>query len=265
MIALRLSISSSMSSIAWRRRVLGGRIATAQHRGQGHAQPAERLERLVVQLPGPAATLGVGGGDRATQPVRLDAAVRRPRCAAGSEGAQQLLVLGGERRGLGPAVERREHAQPRPAVEHRDQQRRARVGTPRPPARSSAGRRHRRSAPADLLEHPPDGRVATGIRRPWAPPQSRARRHDELSPSRSMISTVRASTRARPRLTISSRMRSRSDSPLTASRYPVSPRASAPLARAARGALAALVEPGVLDRRRRPLGEDHRGLLVLRR
>ena len=53
------------------------RIVTPQSARNADAQSGERLERLVVKLARPAGALGVGGGDRASQPVGLDAAADR--------------------------------------------------------------------------------------------------------------------------------------------------------------------------------------------
>ena len=154
-----------------------------------------------------------------------------------------------------------------PVVEHRHEQRGA------APRRRPAPRRDSQIATATsldplrpaALEHLTRGRSGDrdrgAPRAPVACPALAAT--TSSSPSRSMISTVRASTSARPRLTISSSTRSRSAHAAdrvgdVARRLE---RAHRPLGLVP-AALAALVQARVLDRGAGPLGEDHCRLLV---
>ena len=75
MIARRFAISRSMCPIASsHRRPSPARVARcATRRGEQHAQPAERLERLVVELARPAPPLGLGRRERGAQTLALDA------------------------------------------------------------------------------------------------------------------------------------------------------------------------------------------------
>ena len=93
-----------------------------------HAQAAERLQRLVVQLARPAMALGLGRRERPAPAVglhRLGRGHRRRRLRG--EGLQQLLVIAGEGAVALEAIEGGEHAEALAAVEQRHQERRRRV------------------------------------------------------------------------------------------------------------------------------------------
>ena len=99
-------------------------VLLGEHRGEQQPQPAEALQRLVVQLPGPAASLGVGGGQRAAQPVGLHALrERHGGRGADRERAQHLLVVLAEHAAVGSVVKRGEQTDRVAAVDHRHEQR----------------------------------------------------------------------------------------------------------------------------------------------
>ncbi len=86
-------------------------LSPAQCRGEQHSQTGQALQRLVVQLPRPAPALGLGGGERAAQPVGLDAlGERHSGRRARGERAQHLLVVLAEHLALRAAIERRQDA-----------------------------------------------------------------------------------------------------------------------------------------------------------
>ena len=88
---LPLDVADGLAIAAWS--ALG--VALAQRRGKQQPQAAETLQRLVVQLPRPAATFGVGGASElrsrsdcalwaiatavAALAAKVAAAARRPR------------------------------------------------------------------------------------------------------------------------------------------------------------------------------------------
>ena len=134
------------------------------------------------------------------------------------------------------------------------------------PARSAAATGRRPGArAAGVRRTSPATDPATAIRRPTtsAGTSPAAAWTTSSSPSRSATSIARASTRARPRLTSSSRMRSRSVSPPTARAIDdvVSSAETARSSSSRRDGDAA-VQASVLDRDRRPVGQDDERLLV---
>ncbi|WP_246851907.1 hypothetical protein [Patulibacter sp. SYSU D01012] len=89
-----------------------------------HPQRRQPLQRLVVQLAGPAAPLLLGAVERVAQPLLPDGLGGGDRGGGRrGEGEQQLLLPGGERRQRAVVVERHEDAQPTGAEDEGDEQR----------------------------------------------------------------------------------------------------------------------------------------------
>ncbi len=108
-----------------------GLLDAAQRGGQDHAQAAEALQRLVVQLARPAAALGLGRVERMAQAVVLHGLRERDgRRPAGGERVQRRLVVLAEACGLRAAIEGGQHPERAAAVDERRQQRGARVDDP---------------------------------------------------------------------------------------------------------------------------------------
>ena len=242
-------------------------LAAAQRRREPDAQAGEALERLVVQLARPAPALLLGGLDALPQPLLLDRLAGGDRGrGAGRERAEQALVLVVEAGLVAEVVEGGEHADGAAAERERDQQRgvgleaeqpqravqrRAGVGEPL----GALGAQHLARDGA-LDRHPlvVDARGQLARRRP----RTRARR-----PARARSPACARPTSARARLTISSRMRSRSVSPPSAwAIATVVSRLRTARSRSSRRLLDRRVEPRVVDRDRGPVGEDHDRLLV---
>ena len=85
-----------------------------------------------MELSSPATALGVGGGDRASQALSLDALTDRDSVGGGRrESPKQFLIVGRELLRVRAAVKRRQHSDAGSVMQHRDQQRVARVGHPK--------------------------------------------------------------------------------------------------------------------------------------
>ena len=209
MIARRFSISRSTCPTPSRSSSATSLVLDApQRRGEDHPQPAEPLQRLVVQLARPAPALGLGRLERVAQPLVLHGLRERDGGrGAGGERAQRRLVVLGEALRLGAAVERREHAEPAAAVDERREQRRLRVGD----AELRGGDAQVRADVGDPLDgarlstcpvvDPLDRHARAGRPLRSRPALAATTRS---GPSRSRITRLRASTSARPRLAISS-------------------------------------------------------------
>ncbi len=220
-----------------------------------------------MQLPRPAAALGVRGGQRAAQPVGLHALrERHGGRGARRERAQHLLVVLAEHARLLAAVERRQHAHRLPAIDHRHEQRRLRVGHPElargdPQARGNVGD----PLGSAMLEHLPGGRA--GDRQTYTArllDMTGARVHDQLLAVAQHDHDAAGAHERAPALDDQLEHMLQRDLPADRDRH-VAGRLQAPgrLLGLLAAALAGLIQLRVADRDRRPIGEDHRGLLVL--
>jgi hypothetical protein len=175
----------------------GGQVlrAPAPRVGEPQPEPAERLQRLVVQLAGPAPALLLRGGQALAQAVLRDGPGHRDgRRRARRERVEQRGVLGPEGGRSREPVEGREDPEPHAAVDERDDERvvraldaEGRQAAVQVPGRDAAARGGRREVPA-----------AAATRR--------------TSSSSSRTTTARAPTSARPRSATSARTRSSSTS-----------------------------------------------------
>jgi hypothetical protein len=234
--------------------------------GQQHLEPAERLEGLVVQLAGPPPSLRLGRLDRLAQAVGLDRLGGRDRGGrAGREGLEQLLVVAGERHVAGQPVERDQRAERRAAVGQRHHEGRLGVADAEPaqgdpeaplgvgqPARARAG------------QHPGQRRVGHG--------QRQVLRHGEAAGAGSRAQRVALDEQDEHVTRLDERAAALDDELEHAVELGLAPHRARDRGRgleAAHGALElgaagvhGAVQARVLDRDRRPVGEDDDRLLV---
>ena len=234
--------------------------------GEQQAHSAEALQRLVVKLARPAAPLGVRGGHRAAQPIGLHAACQGERVGgARRECGEHQFVVVGERLGAGGAVERRQHTHRHPARDHRNEERRLRVADaelarrdPQPGADIGDALR------SALLEHLTGGRVGDWYPAPVQVDRvSRGGGHDKVG---ALAEQDHDSARVdQGPATLDDQFEHTPEARVAADRdRDVSGRLER-----ANGSLlldptmlADLIQAGVLDRGRRPVGQNHGRLLV---
>ena len=243
-------------------------LTAAPRRGEPDAQAGKALQRLVVQLAGPAPALLLGGLNALAQPLLLDRlAGGHCRRGAGRERAEEAFVFAIEARIVAEMVKGGEDADRAAAERERHQQRG--VGLEAEQLLRDVQRRARVRQPLGALrpQHLPRDRaldrhvLAVGARRELA---GAGRVHELLLVLEHDHERAGADEGPRPRDDqLEDAVEVRLSAERLRDRHCGVERAHGSLEVIA-AALDGRVQPRVVDRDRGPVGEDHRGLLISR-